>query len=82
VDDLLGAIRNVQDAARARKGHLCVVASVCGTDEDEQGLGSQQKALEDAGVLVFPSAAQAAGFCCETALMLKHREETADVAHA
>jgi FdrA protein len=79
VGDLLGAIRNVQDKARRRGGHLCVVASVCGTDEDEQGLESQKAALTEAGVLVFPSGAQAASFCREAALMLTHRKETADV---
>ncbi|HUI59115.1 MAG TPA: hypothetical protein VLX90_02765, partial [Steroidobacteraceae bacterium] len=64
-----------EDAARERGGHLCVVASVCGTDADPQGLKSQQEALEEAGVLVFPSAAQAAGFCRETALLLARRRE-------
>lgn len=82
VGDLLSAIRNVQDEARGRGGHLCVVASVCGTDEDEQGLESQKAALTEAGVLVFPSGAQAASLCREAALMLAHREETADVGPA
>jgi len=82
VGDMLGAIRNVQDEARGRSGHLCVVASVCGTDEDEQGLGSQRAALAEAGVLVFPSGAQAASFCREAALMLAHLKETADVGPA
>ncbi len=82
VGDMLGGIRNVREAARGRGGHLCVVASVCGTDEDDQGLESQKGALEEAGVLVFPSGAQAASFCREVALMLAHRKETADVGHA
>jgi succinyl-CoA synthetase alpha subunit len=73
VGDLLGAVRNVQDKARSRGGHLCVVASVCGTDKDKQGLESQKAALTEAGVLVFPSGAKAANFCREAALMLAHK---------
>jgi FdrA protein len=71
--DLLDAIRAAREAARGRGGHLCVVASVCGTDEDAQGLERQQTALEEAGVLVFPTSAQAASFCREAALLLAHR---------
>ncbi len=82
VGDMLDAIRNIQDEARGRRGHLCVVASVCGTDEDKQGLESQKAALAGAGVLVFPSGAQAASFCREAAQMLAHRKETADVGPA
>ena len=36
------------------------MASVTGTDEDPQNLGEQTKRLEEAGVLVLPSNAQAA----------------------
>ena len=82
VGDVLDAIRNACDAARGRGGHLCVVASVCGTDEDGQGLKRQKAALTEAGVLVFPSAAQAAGFCREAALTLAGRKEAAHVGPA
>ena len=75
VGDLLGAIRSAQEAARRRGGHLCVVASVCGTDEDAQGLQAQKRALAEAGVLVFPSNAKAAGFCREVMLALPDRQE-------
>jgi FdrA protein len=71
--ELRYAIAAARDAARARSGHLCVVASVCGTDEDRQSLADQTRALEQAGVLVFPSAAQAAMFCAEAALLLAQR---------
>lgn len=77
VGDMLDAIRNARDEARSRGAHLCVVASVCGTDEDNQGLESQKAALAEAGVLVFPSGAQAATFCREAALMLAHGKEAA-----
>lgn len=74
VGDLLDAIRQAQDAARLRKGHLCVAASLCGTDGDGQGLTAQRQALADAGALVFPSNAQAAAFCREVALLLARKE--------
>jgi hypothetical protein len=47
-----------------------VAASVCGTDEDTQGLALQTRLLEEAGALVFPSNAQAALFTRELGLML------------
>ncbi len=75
VGDLLEAIRSAQAAADRRGGHLCVVASVCGTDDDAQGLQAQRRALADAGVLVFPSNAKAAAFCREVMLRLADRKE-------
>ena len=50
---------------------LCVAASVCGTEGDAQGLERQVRALEGAGVRVFPTAAQAAYFCRDVALTLR-----------
>jgi FdrA protein len=44
----------------ARRRHVPVVASVCGTEADPQGLTGQAEALRRAGVLVMPSNAQAA----------------------
>jgi hypothetical protein len=52
-----------------------VAASVCGTDQDTQGLQTQVRALAEAGVLVFPTAAQAAAFCQEAMLLLAERKE-------
>ncbi len=75
VGDLLGAIRQSAEDARRRGGYLCMVASVCGTDEDAQDLRRQRSDLETAGVRVFPSAAQAAAFCAEVALRLGRRTE-------
>ena len=75
VGDMLEAIRSAQDAARRRGGHLCVVASVCGTDGDAQGLEAQTRKLAEAGVLVFPSNAQAAVFCREAMTRLGVRKE-------
>lgn len=44
----------------APKERAAVVASVCGTDGDPQGYSKQVQSLEDAGVIVAPSNAQAA----------------------
>ena len=75
VGDLLAAVKGAQEAAQRRGGYLCVVASVCGTDDDAQGLQTQKQALDDAGVLVFPSNAQAAAFCAEAMGLLAARQE-------
>jgi len=52
--ELLAAIE------RARREGVAVVASVCGTDGDPQGLARQTTTLARAGVIVMPSNAQAA----------------------
>ena len=54
VGELLPAIE------RARARPVAVVASVCGTHADRQGLGRQTDALQRTGVIVMPSNAQAA----------------------
>lgn len=69
VQDLLDAIVQARAAAAARGGRLCVVASVCGTELDGQDLDLQRRLLADAGVVVLPSAAQAAAFAREAALL-------------
>jgi len=46
--------------AAAAGRHLAVVASVCGTEADPQGLGRQEQILADAGVLLASSNARAA----------------------
>ena len=70
VGDVIEAIAEAKVSAVSRGGHLCVAASVCGTAEDDQGLDAAVRALEKAGVLVFPSNAQAALFSRELALLL------------
>jgi FdrA protein len=56
--DPAGELRTAIEDARGR--NVTVVASVCGTDRDPQGLAGQAQALRQAGVLVMPSNAQAA----------------------
>jgi FdrA protein len=71
--DLVGAIGTAKQQAWRRGGHLCVAASVCGTEDDEQRLNEQVKSLETAGILVFASNAQAALFGRELALRMQSR---------
>ena len=47
------------EKARKRAGAIALVASVCGTDEDPQGLARQEKALRAAGVLLADSNSRA-----------------------
>ena len=57
---LARAIRTAQDLAASQGFVLPVVASVCGTDLDPQGLAGQVAVLRDAGAFIAPSAAAAA----------------------
>jgi FdrA protein len=50
-----------------------VIASVCGTDEDPQCYSHQRKLLEEAGVLVLDSNAQAATLAAEALLSLEEQ---------
>lgn len=68
VGDLIAAITQAQQMAAARGDHLVVVASVCGTEGDPQGLTRQVRLLEDTGVVVLPSSAQAARFAGQLVL--------------
>ncbi len=65
--ELAPAIAKARGLAKARGGTLAVVASVCGTEEDPQGLPGQVGRLEDAGAVVFTSSARAARFCARLA---------------
>lgn len=68
--DLVRAIREAKQAAADRGGHLTVVASICGTDQDPQDLERQKAILKNAGAVVFSSNAQAAEYC---ALLMRAR---------
>jgi succinyl-CoA synthetase alpha subunit len=62
VGDLLEAITQAKLNARRRGGFLSIIASVCGTEEDPQDWQEQVRLLEESGVIVLPSNAQAALF--------------------
>ncbi len=59
VGDLVDTIAQAQSKAQAHGSNLAVVASVCGTEGDPQGFKRQIRMLEEAGVMVLPSSAQA-----------------------
>jgi len=63
-DDPAGAlastIATARRAAAAEGRYFAVVAHVCGTDLDPQGLERQEETLRGAGILVAPTNAQAA----------------------
>jgi FdrA protein len=61
--DLVKEVRTAMVNAERRGGHLTVVASLCGTDQDPQGLSRQRVVLEETGALVFRSNAMATRFC-------------------
>ena len=56
---LVPVIRRTRDQARAAGRHLCVIGSVCGTDDDPQHAAAQREALIEAGALVEDSNARA-----------------------
>lgn len=60
--DLAEAISSAKTSAMKDGRYLSVVASVCGTDGDPQGVESQERILREAGVIVFPSNVRATGF--------------------
>jgi succinyl-CoA synthetase alpha subunit len=69
---LIPAIRAARDAAAADGRGLAVIASVCGTPGDPQGLASQRAILADAGVHLAASnarAAQLAGLVAQQAAL-------------
>ena len=57
---LAPAIAQARETAKRAGRYLAVVASVCGTGRDAQGLAGQESTLVSAGVLVQPSNARAA----------------------
>ncbi len=64
---LATAVEEGRSAAAAQGRRVAVVASVCGTDEDPQGLTAQEAILAAAGVILAPSNARAAGIAADIA---------------
>jgi FdrA protein len=73
VGDLLEAIVEAKLDTSQRGGFLSVAVSMCGTEGDPQNLQKQTRALEEAGVVVLPSSAQAALFSRTLALSIRAR---------
>ena len=61
----------IRDTASKKGRTLAFVASVCGTDEDPQGLERQESALRAAGVLLADSDARAVALAAAIARRLK-----------
>ena len=72
-EPLAEAIGKAGRRAEAAGRCLVAVASVVGTVQDPQGLANQVKQLEEAGIAVFPTNAEAARFA---ALLVKPELET------
>jgi hypothetical protein len=71
VGDLLETIIKARHRVSQRGGYLSVVASVCGTDDDVQDIRAQTAALDQAGIVIMPSSAQAALFSRDLALSIQ-----------
>lgn len=59
VGEMVPAIKSAKEKMAARGKHLCVVGYICGTCNDPQNLEESKKRLEEIGVIVMPSNAQA-----------------------
>ena len=60
--EIASAVVKAKKIAREEGRHMSCVASITGTSKDPQNRENQKKILEDAGVIVLPSNAQAARF--------------------
>ena len=77
------AIRAASAAAAGEGRRFAVVASVCGTDADPQGLAAQEATLAAAGVILAPSNARAAKIAVDIAARVAgDAAQTADTAGA
>ena len=65
VGDVIEAIAEAKENVKKENGHLTVVASLCGTDNDPQDLDQQVRLLQEQGVIVFFSNAGAAFYCAD-----------------
>jgi FdrA protein len=59
VGEMLPAILEAKEKMAKKGKHLSMIGSICGTENDPQSLEESQKRLEEAGVIVMPSNAQA-----------------------
>lgn len=56
------SLRQIREKTEAEGRHICMIASICGTDLDPQDYQKQKKTLEDLGVIVLESNGRAALF--------------------
>ena len=62
VSEMIPSIIEAKEKMAQKGKYLSVVASICGTSNDPQSLKESQEKLEEAGVVVMPSNAQAVRF--------------------
>jgi hypothetical protein len=55
-----GTLMAIREKGKKEGRYVSIVASLCGTDLDTQGVDGQKKRLQDLGVLVAASNAKAA----------------------
>lgn len=65
--ELAGTIKKAKQVASDQGRYLTVIAHVCGTEGDPQGLSRQESLLREAGVIVMPTNAQAAHLAAHVA---------------
>ena len=58
-------IKTLKDIQTISNNTIAIVAYVCGTDKDHQGLASSEQKLKDIGVMVAKTNAQAALMAAE-----------------
>ncbi len=59
VGEMIPYIRKAREIAAQDGRYVCMISSICGTGSDPQSLIGQEKKLEEEGVIVMPSNAQA-----------------------
>lgn len=59
VGEMLEAIKDAKIKKQSEDKYLIVIASICGTENDPQNASESKKRLEEVGVIVMPSNAQA-----------------------
>jgi len=68
VGEMIPYIQKAGKIATKDGRHICMISSVCGTEEDPQNLFEQEKKLKEEGVIVMPSNAQAVILAAEIVL--------------
>lgn len=73
--EMLTGIIAAKKRAEGEGRNLCFVGYICGTNEDYQDYEEQKRKLEEAGVIVMPSNAQAVRFCCRMLKKMSSKEK-------
>jgi FdrA protein len=62
-EEMLPYIIEAKKSMAFRGKYLCVIGYICGTENDPQDFSGQKRKLENAGVILMPSNAQAVKLC-------------------